>query len=268
VKKITSESNPLIKEYVKILNGKSGNKDRVAVEGFNLIEEAIQQGFSIETLFYSPGVASGGQASGLLNRLPAEVNKVELTERVFKKIAQTENPQGAAAVIACPDIEWEKVINQTIGMAVLADKIQDPGNMGTIMRSLAAAGGSTLFYTPGTVSPFNHKVLRASAGTIFHIWIKQVTKLEELFTRLKSKGFISAASEVKTGSDYYNLDLTRPLLLAVGNERWGVSDEIKQNCEVKVNIPLARGVDSLNAAVAVSVILFEARRQRSAGLKR
>ncbi len=265
MKKVSSESNPTIKEYRRLLDGKNRGDNRIAVEGFNLLEEAIKQGFEIETLFYSSELASRGHLEVLLENVPPGTRKIEVSPTLFKKISQTETPPGVAAVVEYPEFTLEQALDEVSSPAMLADRLQDPGNLGTIMRSLAAAGGRFLFYRAGTVNPFNHKVLRSSAGALFHLRLVKCDDLRELLIGLKKKGFLVVSTDLETSSYYYQVDFNQPFVLITGNERQGVSREAGESADISVKIPLAEGVESLNAAVATAVILFEARRQELTG---
>jgi len=264
MKKITSESNPLVKTYLKLLQGKDreGLKlKKMAVEGFNLLEEALKQDFNLEILFYCPQVASRDSLQALLRKIPPKTRLVEITPSLLKRITLTETPQGVAGVVACPSVSRDDILQASPSGWVVLDSLQDPGNLGTIIRTAAGAGFPAVICTPGTVNPFNPKVLRSSAGGVFHLKIWKTDSPGEVVKELKKQGVMIVSLELSGEKAYYQVDFTGPTAILVGNERSGVSPELSELADCQATIPLKGDVDSLNASVAAGIVMFEARRQ-------
>jgi len=269
MKKITSHRNPLIKDYLKCLQGKASLSEhnnrlannRLAVEGFNLLEEALAKKFPIETLFFCPEVASEEPLRALLDAVNPETEVMQITPSLLKRITLTENPQGVAGVVVYPEYSWHDILSATSFYGVLVDRLQDPGNLGTIIRTAAAAGFTAVICTPGTVNPFNPKVIRSSAGSLFHLKICKNKEPATFLSELKKKRVAIVSTEIDSDQAYYQVNYKQPILLMVGNEREGVSQSLASMADHRIRIPIEEGVDSLNAAVAAGVVMFEARRQ-------
>ncbi len=265
MKRITSPHNPLVKYYWKLLQGKikaEDNNFKLPLEGFNLLEEAIRNGFPVDYIIYCPEKLEGGTINLLQEELPADTQLVEAPASLLNKLSLTENPQGVVGVVDYPAYSWKEMEEATSPLWVLVDKIQDPGNLGTIIRTAAAAGFSSVVCAPGTVFPFNPKVLRSSSGSIFHLKVGKVNSAAEFLQELKEHHRVKVvAAELRGAEGYFQADLTPPIALIMGNERSGISGEFLALADVKVCIPQEEKVDSLNAAVAAGIIMFEIRRQ-------
>ncbi len=259
---ISSLRNPLIKEYKKLLQSRLYRQKvkKIALEGPNLVSEALMNGLMPEVIFYTQDYYNNCKTDWF-SALPAEVMQVVLTEAVFKGIAVTETPQAVAAILPFNSEKAEKSLVELPQLILILDRLQDPGNMGTIIRTAAAAGVDIVYYTSGSVDPYSPKVLRSTAGAIFKLSLEMVREPVKMITALKSKGIKLVAASAHSNLQYWSADLKGPIALIIGNEAGGVSPELEMAAEVKLSIPLAGSVDSLNAAVAAGVILFEIVRQ-------
>jgi TrmH family RNA methyltransferase len=182
-----------------------------------------------------------------------------LDRKIFDGVAQTETPQGVLGVFEMPSLLIPQRLNP---LFVVLDAISDPGNMGTIIRTSAAAGVDALFLWPGCVDPFNPKVVRAAMGAHFRIPIQVRGKDHQAL--IESATGQRIVSDGHARERYDRLDWTQPSTLIVGSEAHGVSREASALATTSASIPMAAGVESLNAAVAAAVFLFEAQRQRRA----
>ena len=264
MKRITSPHNPLVKYYWKLLQGKikaEDNNFKLPLEGFNLLEEAIRNGFPVDYIIYCPEKLEGGTINLLQEELPADTQLVEAPASLLNKLSLTENPQGVAGVVVYPEYSWHDILSATSFYGVLVDRLQDPGNLGTIIRTAAAAGFTAVICTPGTVNPFNPKVIRSSAGSLFHLKICKNKEPATFLSELKKKRVAIVSTEIDSDQAYYQVNYKQPILLMVGNEREGVSQSLASMADHRIRIPIEEGVDSLNAAVAAGVVMFEARRQ-------
>lgn len=211
------------------------------VEGAGLIAEALAAGWAIEAQYVAPGgspVAAGGQV-------------FHLAPNVIERVASTESPQPLLAVFLMRPVELPTVLD----FVVVADRLGDPGNAGTIIRSAEAAGAQAVVLTPGSVDPFNPKVVRAAAGSLFRV---PVVSLELAALRLRGLRVLATSSH--HGTVYTDADLTGPVAVVVGNEAHGVPDDAP--VDGWLTIPQAGAAESLNVAMAATVLAFEVARQR------
>ena len=182
--------------------------------------------------------------------------------RLFRQIAQTETPQGIAALVELRAETLEAVLRARDALLLVACGLQDPGNLGTILRSAQAFGASALITLAETVSPFNPKAARASAGAVFHVPMLMGEKAESLFPRLRAAGVRVVGTDRHSSARISDADLRGPLAILIGQEAAGLPAEIARQAETLVSIPIRAGMDSLNAATAASIVLYEVARQR------
>jgi len=262
---LSSKHNPILKEYRKLLLNRSYRRKRkkIAVEGPNLVREALRAGLVPEVIFMTAEYydSSGKQ---WLAKVPSTTKKILLSPVIFNEIVETKTPQSIAAIFPCTHHTENSELMMKPKLVVIADRLQDPGNMGTLIRTAVAAGVDTLFCTAGCTDPFSPKVLRATVGSIFQITIKEVSDTGQLLAGLKEEGFTIVATAGGGENPYWSADYTMPLALIVGNEASGVAADLITKADLVVAIPLQSKVESLNAAVAAGIILFEIKRQESA----
>jgi TrmH family RNA methyltransferase len=275
---ITSRENRWLKEFrVALRGGLATEKGCVGVEGVRLVEEALGSGCRVEAVLFSEsGERHRERLAPLIGRPEMAFPVLKTTDRLFEGIADTEHPQGVAALVEPRKVEVADLLATPEGacaplLAVLAG-VQDPGNVGTILRTAAAFGatGAATSATAqgGTASPFSPKALRASAGAALHLPVLAGMSLAILLTQLKVNGIHTLASCVqdtaRVGASLspWEVDWCQPIALLVGNEGAGLPEEIVRGADARVHIPMARGVESLNAAAAAAVMFYEAYRQR------
>ncbi len=185
-----------------------------------------------------------------------EIACYQVTDAIIKAISSTVTPQGVVAVFPFPELpipdEW--------GLAVVLDGVQNPENVGAVMRTAAAAGAAFLATTPGSADPYNPKAVRAAMGAHFHIPLKPDAPWEELRNLLQGRQILLA--DPRGPVPYFAVDWTRPSVLVIGGEARGATDGARQLAHQAISIPMARPIESLNAAVAAGIILYEAFRQR------
>ena len=251
-RRIESRQNSRIKELRAGL-ARGVKSPHVAVEGLHLTEEAVKSGLKLHTVFVRDG------NEGLLEDLAiggAEV--LIVTEEVFQSATLTEHPQGIAALVEAPQFTVEAML-MGIPLVVMAAGLQDPGNLGTLVRSAEAFGATGLILLPGTVSLWNAKTLRASAGSAFRLPVVTLTA-EDAFATLRRHGVRIFAAVARDGEREADLRGSSAILL--GNEGSGLPEAWIAQADARVTIPLPGSVESLNAAIAGSVLLYEAMRQR------
>ena len=228
------------------------------VEGFRFAEEALDSDFEVVHIFISARGESKYENSCVKNKLRENTKVYSISDSLFKSICDTENPQGIIATVRNKPVE----IKYDHGFYMLADKIQDPGNMGTIIRTAHAAGALGVIITKGTVDIYNEKTLRATMGSIFKIPVIYDKDLA-LVQKLRDGGFKLVASSLDTDKNFYDVDLKEKVIISVGNEGNGISAEVYDICDSKIKIPMPGGAESLNAAVAASIMMYEVVRQKN-----
>jgi TrmH family RNA methyltransferase len=231
----------------------------LAIEGEHLLQEAISSGLAIATVFIQTG------SEPLLDRLgvPADTEVLALPQEVFARAVHTESPQGIAALVQPPAFSLDQVLGGRQPLILIAAGLQDPGNLGTLIRSAEAFGATGYVALPGTVSPDNQKALRASAGSIFRL-PGIAARADHLFYALAQREIKTLAATAAYGDPLPGHDLTQSCALIVGNEGSGIPPEIVRRADARVTIPTPGPVESLNAAIAGSILLYEAARQRDA----
>ncbi len=231
-----------------------------AVEGVKLIQEALRSGLHLESVFFSESARP--LAEKILPQINARTETLVLPNPLFNSIVPSETPQGIAALLKLPVSSAAKLLDRAAaGALVVASGLQDPGNLGTILRSAEAFGAAGIFLTGGTVSPYNWKALRASAGSIFRLPFLQISSVE-LMALLRAKRIRLLATSSHHGTPLPQVNWTPPLAIFIGNEGAGLSRELMQQMDQTIAIPQAAQVESLNAGVAASILLYEAARNR------
>lgn len=256
---ITSKANPQIKR-AKTLLRRSGREEhrQFLVEGVRLAEEAVCSG-AVEVLYYSQKLVDNERGRRLLQASrEARVPIVECSEHVIAEISDTVTSQGVVAVVSKPD--WECRLS---GLVVVADGIQDPGNLGTLFRTALAAGASGLIVTPGCVDPYNPKAVRASMGGVLKLPHWQMS-ISEAVTALRRGGMQIVTADLVDSQDYFSVRFPANVALVIGSEAHGPSKELREAADLKVRIPLLGPIESLNASVAAGILLYEIARQQLA----
>lgn len=229
-----------------------------AIEGVKLIEEAFRSGLTLETVFFSE--VARPLAEKLLPQIAARTGTLVLPNALFNSIVPSDAPQGVAALIKIPSFSVASLLDRSpSGPLVVAAGLQDPGNLGTIFRSAEAFGAAGIFLTEGTVSLFNSKVQRGSAGSVFRMPSLRISSAE-LIPELKARGVRLLATSSHQGTPLPEIAWTRPLAIFIGNEGAGLSRELARQMDETLVIPQSAQVESLNAAVAASIVLYEAAR--------
>ena len=255
---ISSRENPVIKDARKLKDRKHREENKqFLVEGLRFVSEALGSDFEVSSLFLSEDMAEKWGALGIEDKIKGETKVFKLSNRIFKEISFTEHPQGIAAVVNLRSRESKAAE----GFFILADRVQDPGNLGTIIRSAHASNALGVIITKGTVDVYNDKVLRSTMGSIFHVPVIEDRDLSYL-KALKDEGFKLVVSSLEAENDFFKADLTGRVIIAVGNEGAGISPELMDMAEVKVKIPMPGGAESLNVSAAASIIMFEVVRQK------
>jgi TrmH family RNA methyltransferase len=261
VKQPVSAKNRVIREY-KLL-GKSRYRQetgKVILEGKHLLQEALHAGIEAEAVLYTPAFLGVPGNKEFLDRVGGSCC-YQISENIFNAIAQTETPQGVGAIIAGitpadPKLLWQR----PNPFLLVMDRLQDPGNLGAIVRTAAAAAVDGMLLLPGTVDPTNPKALRASMGGFFYLPVISAVDLPCWLDIFAEREISLVAADPRGEVPYYELDLGGPTALIIGNESRGVSAALLERAAVRACIPLRGKVASLNAAVAAALFIFERQR--------
>ena len=276
VERITSKQNPLIKRFRRVRMGDEHHL--VFIEGIRLVEDAFKAGVHFESVAYSLALEATERGAELQDELlHVPCRGALVPQQILDYIAATESPQGIVAIVSRPHYELADVFDDDASLIIIADELQDPGNIGSIIRTAEAAGASGLVAMRHTVDPFNLKALRASMGSAFRLPVVTDVKRDEAIALCKARGVklvaarlpakdrgvLEDAAIVAKESPYTEADLTTALAFVLGREASGVSEDIAAEADLFVHIPMAEGIESLNVAAAATVLLYEAARQRN-----
>lgn len=258
--KITSSQNPLIKEIKSLKNRKyREEKQQFFIEGLRFVEEALKVKAEILRIFVSEEFYE--TKSSMLNSMIHPYEVIALPEKLFTEISDTETPQGILAVLKMKSYNLEEIVKEDNLLLVL-DTIQDPGNMGTLIRTADAAAFTGIVISRGCVDLYNPKVLRSTMGSLFHIPISFTGSTTEAVEMLKTKGVKVYAAHLKGTRNYFEMDMRSNIAFIIGNEAKGISDEAAAVADLLVRIPMPGRAESLNASVAGSLLMYECVRQK------
>jgi TrmH family RNA methyltransferase len=262
LRRVEGRHNALVKDLRKTFaHGDLTDDGHCAVEGVRILEEAIRSGLKFRAVFFNESAIA--RAGRLLPQLAAHVETLLLPDKLFATAVPSDSPQGVAALVQCPVFTADDVLSKSSAGPVLAiGGVQDPGNLGTILRSAEAFGAAGVLLGEGTVAPFNSKAVRASAGSVFRLPIARV-KLGEVLPRMRARGLRLVATSSHKGTPVYEAKLIGPLAIFIGSEGAGLSRDLLAGMDETLAIPHSEHVESLNAGVAASIVLYEAARQKT-----
>jgi TrmH family RNA methyltransferase len=268
LRRIEGRHNPLVKELRQAFSrGELTEAGDCAIEGLRILEEAIRTGLRFSAVFFRESAQD--RAERLLPQIGAQVETLLLPDKLFDSLAPSESPQGVAALVRLKEFSFDHLVERLhVGPIVVLAGLQDPGNLGTILRSAEAFGSAGVVLGEGTVSPFNSKVVRASAGSVFRLPLihghgkSKLEKLELVCDDLHKKGVSLIATSSHKGVPVDESDLKSAAAIFFGNEGSGLPRDLISKMDESIAIPHNPQVESLNAGVAASIVLYEAARQR------
>ncbi len=267
-RELTSTQNPMVKLMRSLYTRKGRDKTGlVPVEGIRFVNEALlaaQRGVTaIEALFYEAGFdEKGPEQRALIEAAGAAASQVFCCPpALFRALTDTESPQGVAAAVTRPAFPPREASGRELYLVI--DRVQDPGNLGTIIRTAAAARVNGIILLEGTADPYNPKALRASMGGIFYVPIVSEVELPDWFDIMKRQGIQLIAADPGGNTAYYNVDFNMPSAVIIGNESRGVRKALLEKAEIKAFIPLHGKFNTLNAAVAAAAFVLENERQKN-----
>jgi TrmH family RNA methyltransferase len=261
LRRVTSRQNALVKDLRRAFTQSELTDDgHCAAEGVRVVEEAIRSGRKLKAVFIRESNAE--RANRLLPQLGSHTETLLLPDDVFDSAVPSDTPQGVAALVRIDQASLDEVLDIKDGLMVALAGLQDPGNLGTLIRSAEAFGASAILIGSGTVSPWNPKVARGSSGSIFRMPVVTCA-LAEAIPQLRERGYKLLATSSHRGTPLPEADLRGARVIVIGNEGAGVARELMALVDETVAIPQSGKVESLNAGIAGSIILYEAARQRS-----
>lgn len=265
LRRIEGRHNPLLKQLRQAFSrAQRTSEGDCAIEGLRMLEEAIRSGLRFRAVFFRESAQD--RAERLLPQIGAHVETLLLPDKLFDASVPSETPQGVAALVRLKEFSLDDVLENErlrVGPIMALAGLQDPGNLGTIIRSGEAFGSAGIILGEGTVSPLNAKAVRASAGSIFRLpVVGAAAGLEEVVAKLRAKSVRLIATSSHKGTPLDQADLTGPIAVFIGSEGSGLARGLMTQIDEAVAIPHTPQVESLNAGVAGSIILYEAARQR------
>ena len=265
---LTSTQNPRIKQLVKLRDRSDRDKTgQFIIEGYRELLRAVDSNYPIESLFICPELFLGSNETALIARIKSQGAQIyPCNENVFRKISYRDRPDGLLALAPQKHLslkDLEKHIKKSKNpFLVVAESIEKPGNLGTILRSSDAVGLDGLIVCDRCTDIFNPNVVRASVGTLFSVPVVESSGKETL-EWLKQQGISILAATPSATQEFTQVDMTVPLAIALGTEQIGLSKLWMENADIQVRIPMRGIADSLNVAMAATLLLYEALRQRT-----
>jgi TrmH family RNA methyltransferase len=259
---ITSRDNNLLKLARNVRDGR--RRDLIFVEGLRLCEEALQSDLNIDAVICSDEIQSKPRAAEFLERAGNKANRiVAVSEKLLASISYTQTAQGIIALAERPSSQKLPVSSVTNALIVILHNINNPVNVGAILRSAEAAGATGAIVTDQTSDPFSPKALRGAMGSAFRLPVWTDTSYQAVLTWCRDHAIETVCTQINGDVAYTNFDWGKPCALIVGPESTGLSEEECAAADASVTIPMQGQVESLNVAVATGIILYEAARQRS-----
>lgn len=268
---ITSIQNQQVKNILKLK--KSGKERRrqgmFVVEGMRFVAEIPEE-------FFVKAYATTEYLNNHMRWMEDDCSKIEpkdmdrylplgefeeVSESVMRQISDTKTPQGIIAVARMPEYSLDSILEREEGILLILENVQDPGNLGTIIRTAEGAGVSGIIMSKDTVDVFNPKVARATMGSVFRVPFLYVEDLLDIIPRLRENGYTSFAAHLK-GKNLYEEDFRGKVAFFIGNEGNGLTDKLTAQSERKIKIPMEGKLESLNAAIAAALLMYEAKRQK------
>jgi TrmH family RNA methyltransferase len=269
---ITSLSNPRVK-YVKSLGNRKKriSEKKFVIEGIHLVSEALKVSgerglFKIDFALFFKKIKSSKEGKRLLESLTSNgVETIEVPEKIMGDVSEVETPQGILAVVKLPDFDLAELVYSENPLALICVGIQDPGNLGALIRTADAVGCSGVVVSKGCADVYSGKVVRSTMGSIFHLPIVYVEDVKQALAKLEKMNFKLVAAALDGGSDFWSGDYRGLTAFVLGNEGSGLPKQVVDQCGEKVKIPMPGKAESLNVAMSGSILLYEALRQRNRG---
>ena len=255
---ITSTSNQQVKRLLQLQKkSKARNEEKVfVVEGLRMFAEVPKK--SVERVYISETLYNKKKQELNLQDFPYEI----LSDNVFERVSDTQTPQGIFCVVKQPEYTLQELLKKENPHFVVLDNLQDPGNLGTIVRTAEGAGVDAVFMSKDCVDIYNPKTIRSTMGSIYRVPFIYIEDIPNLLDVFKQNGIQSYAAHLDGKNAYDQENYKEGTAILIGNEGNGLREEVWKNADILVRIPMCGQVESLNAAIAASVLMFEVFRQR------
>ncbi len=252
---ITSKDNEIVKNIKKLKEKKYREEsNKFIIEGIKLVSEAIEENVDIDSVVVCEDCVNDNSIDKKLLYEIAKYKCIYVTEKIFGTLTDVSNPQGILAVVNRKNINQNIDYNQDF--IVVLDGIQDPGNLGTILRTIDSAGLNQIILSKETADCFNPKVVRSTMGSIFRVNIIRVENIVDSLNNLKNNGFEIVVTSLDTNDSIYSINYNKKVVV-IGNEANGVSRNVQDIADKKVKIPMLGKAESLNASVAAGIMIYE-----------
>ena len=260
MKIISSKDNEIVKHIKKLKDKKYRDENNeYIVEGVKLVEEAVKENAPIKKIIICEDTTRTYEIPTNIMLEIARYECIYVTDKIFSSITQVTNPQGIMAIIE-KNIEKE-TIDFSQDIIVMLDDVQDPGNLGTILRTVDSIGLNQIIVSKGTADAFNPKVVRSTMGAIFRLKIIESENLAQTIREIRKHHYKLVVTSLQTENSIYDIDFNKKIIV-IGNEANGVSKEIQEMADEKVKIPMLGKTESLNASVAAGIVMYEYVRQK------
>lgn len=233
------------------------------IEGVKMVEEALRDKAGVTMLAASPALLQH-HGKGLLKL--AETRSIEviwISDKLMDAVSESKTPQPVMAAVRMKEHGENELLVHDSGLIIIAHQLQDPGNLGTIIRTAEAVGAAGVALTPNTVDPYSPKALRASMGSILRLPVVRIGEIGTFMKLCKQRGFQITATVLGDAKAPYDIDLTKPTVVVLGQEGAGLPQDVIAEVDLLVRIPMAQSIDSLNVAASSAVVLYEIMRQRT-----
>ncbi len=262
-KPLSSKDNSTIL-YLRSLSDPKHRKTEKAflIEGVKMVVEALRDRAGVKMVVASPSLTQHHGKTVLDLAENRSVDILWISDRLMDAVSESKTPQPVMAVVGMKEHTEDALAAHDSGLVVVVHQLQDPGNLGTIIRTAEAVGAGGVAITPNTVDPYNAKTVRASMGSILRVPVVRIGDIEPFIKKCQQKGFRAVALAPGGDKTHFDLDLTQPTVVVLGQEAAGLAEDILAHVDDRVRIPMAETLDSLNVAVSGAVFLYEALRQR------
>lgn len=263
---ITSKDNSIVKYLRSLQNPKQRKKEKAfLIEGVRMVEEALRENLGVRSVVAAQSLVRHHGKGVIKLAENRSVNVIWISDKLMESLSESKTPQPVMAVAAVKEHTEDEIIASRPALVVVANQLQDPGNLGTIIRTAEAAGASGVVTGPRTVDPYNAKAVRASMGSILRLPVVFAADIRAFLDACSKACFQTIVTALTGERTHFDIDLKKPTVVLLGQEGAGLPKDLMEDVDYRVRIPMTETVESLNVATAAAVILYEAMRQRMRG---
>ncbi len=260
---ITSRDNSAVRHLRALSETRYRKQEKTfLIEGIKMVEEALRENLGVKLVVAEPSLTRHHGKGVIKLAESRSVPILWISERLMNMLSENKTPQPAMAEVRMQQHSEEELLENSAGLIIIANQLQDPGNLGTIIRTAEAVGASGVAITPNTVDPYNAKAVRASMGSVLRLPIVHGGEATAIIETGRKNGFQIVGTVLTGDKTHFDVDFTKPTMVVFGQEGAGLTQDVMTDIGLRVRIPMAASIDSLNVATAAAVILYEAMRQR------